>query len=92
MRFSKAWGVIIHIGLGNSEGGLDIRRLTLQEIRFIGTYTYTSQDFVETAHAIFNGSFGSLDWYETRPLSAGNKAFSQILRGEIAAPKIILNP
>ncbi|MEZ8006115.1 MAG: alcohol dehydrogenase catalytic domain-containing protein [Amylibacter sp.] len=89
---TRPGGVIIHIGLGDSEGGLDIRRLTLQEISFIGTYTYTSQDFIETAHAIFNGSFGSLDWYEARPLSEGNEAFSQILRGEIAAPKIILNP
>ena len=45
-----------------------------------------------TAHAIFDGSFGSLDWYQTRPLSEGNDAFEQILNGEIAAPKIVLNP
>lgn len=78
--------------MGDSDGGLDIRRLTLQEIRFIGTYTYTNQDFVETAQAIFDGSFGSLDWYQTRPLSEGHSAFKQILLGEVAAPKIILNP
>lgn len=89
---AKPGGVIVHIGLGDSDGGLDIRRLTLQEIRFIGTYTYTEQDFIETAQAIFDGSFGSLDWYQTRPLSEGNDAFAQILRGEVAAPKIILNP
>jgi L-iditol 2-dehydrogenase len=89
---AKPGSVILHIGLGDSDGGLDIRRLTLQEIRFIGTYTYTEQDFIDTAHAIFDGSFGSLDWYQTRPLSEGNDAFEQILNGEIAAPKIVLNP
>jgi L-iditol 2-dehydrogenase len=89
---AKPGGVIVHIGLGDSDGGLDIRRLTLQEIRFIGTYTYTEQDFEDTAQAIFDGRFGTLDWYETRPLSEGNTAFEQILRGEVAAPKIILNP
>ena len=89
---AKPGSVILHIGLGDSNGGLDIRRLTLQEIRFIGTYTYTEQDFIDTAHAIFNGSFGSLDWYQTRPLSEGDEAFEQILNGEIAAPKIVLNP
>ena len=89
---AKPGSVILHIGLGDSDDGLDIRRLTLQEIRFIGTYTYTEQDFIDTAHAIFDGSFGSLDWYQTRPLSEGDDAFEQILNGEIAAPKIVLNP
>ena len=36
-------------GLGEDAGGLDIRRMTLQEITFIGTYTYTTQDFRATA-------------------------------------------
>lgn len=89
---AKPGGVIVHIGLGDNDDGLDIRRLTLQEICFIGTYTYTQQDFIETAQAIFDGRFGSLDWYETRPLCDGHSAFEQILRGEIAAPKIVLNP
>lgn len=35
--FVKPGGVIAHIGLGSSEGGLDIRRMTLQEITFFGT-------------------------------------------------------
>jgi len=91
-QLAKPGGVIVHIGLGDNDGGLDVRRLTLQEIRFIGTYTYTAQDFKDTAQAIFDGAFGSLDWVETRPLSDGADAFAQILRGEVAAPKVILNP
>jgi len=42
-------GVIAHIGLGEAAGGLDVRRMTLQEITFIGTYTYTADDFRATA-------------------------------------------
>lgn len=89
---ARQGGVIAHIGLGEATGGLDIRRMTLQEITFIGTYTYTAQDFVETANAIFDGSLGALDWIETRPLSDGQSAFTAIRAGEVSAPKIVLIP
>ena len=79
---AKPGSVILHIGLGDSNGGLDIRRLTLQEIRFIGTYTYTEQDFIDTAHAIFNGSFGSLDWYQTRGAKRVAESCARISRLE----------
>lgn len=85
-------GVIVHIGLGSGTGGLDVRRMTLQEITFIGAYTYTPQDFRETAEAIFDGRLGSLSWAEQRPLSDGAAAFADILAGNLAAPKIILKP
>lgn len=85
-------GVIMHIGLGEGTGGLDIRRMTLQEITFIGTYTYTAQDFRDTAAAIFDGRLGALDWTEERHLSDGQQAFADIRAGRVAAPKIILRP
>jgi threonine dehydrogenase-like Zn-dependent dehydrogenase len=85
-------GVIVHIGLGSADGGLDIRRITLQEITFIGTYTYTMQDFRDTCKAIFDGRLGPLDWTEARPLSDGARAFHDIRHGRVAAPKIILKP
>ncbi|MEY8827281.1 zinc-binding dehydrogenase [Sedimentitalea sp. XS_ASV28] len=85
-------GVIAHVGLGEDAGGLDIRRMTLQEITFIGTYTYTAQDFRDTAHAIFDGRLGPLDWPEHRPLSDGAAAFGDLRSGVVAAPKIILDP
>lgn len=88
----KAGGVVGHIGLGDGEGGLDVRRMTLQEITFIGTYTYTAQDFRDTAAAMFEGRLGALNWTERRPLSDGAQAFTDILAGTVAAPKIILTP
>ncbi|MDJ0631301.1 MAG: alcohol dehydrogenase catalytic domain-containing protein [Rhodobacter sp.] len=93
---SSAWvapgGTIVHIGLGSAAGGLDVRRMTLQEITFIGTYTYTAQDFRDTAQAMFDGRLGALDWIEMRPLSDGARAFADIRAGLVPAPKIILKP
>jgi threonine dehydrogenase-like Zn-dependent dehydrogenase len=85
-------GVVLHIGLGGGSAGLDIRRMTLQEITFIGTYTYTAQDFRDTCAAMFDGRLGPLDWTESRPLSDGARAFGDIRNGRVAAPKIILKP
>lgn len=85
-------GVIVHIGLGEDTGGLDVRRMTLQEITFIGTYTYTAQDFRDCATAMFDGRLGPLDWAEARPLADGPAAFADIGAGHVAAPKIILKP
>ncbi|ASP33884.1 zinc-binding dehydrogenase [Labrenzia sp. VG12] len=89
---AKPGGIIVHIGLGSAEGGLDIRRMTLQEITFIGTYTYTAQDFRDTAKAMFDGLLGPLDWVETRPLAEGQRAFSDLRSGQVAVPKILLTP
>lgn len=91
-RAVRPGGVIMHIGLGGAEGGLDLRRMTLQEITFIGTYTYTPVDFRRTAEAIFDGRLGTLDWLETRPLREGAGAFRDIRSGSAAAPKIVLKP
>tara|TARA_B100001123_G_C15085177_1_gene937341 strand:- start:252 stop:935 length:684 start_codon:yes stop_codon:yes gene_type:complete len=91
-RFVSPGGLIMHIGLGEPKHGLDIRRMTLQEITFIGTYTYTSQDFKDTAKAIFDGRLGSLDWTEIRPLKDGQNCFDEILNGKSSSPKIILKP
>ena len=91
-ELAEPGGVIAHVGLGDGEGGLDVRRMTLQEITFIGTYTYTMQDFRDTAEAIFDGRLGPLDWIDTRPLSDGSAAFKALRAGTVAAPKIVLDP
>ncbi|MGI9368825.1 MAG: alcohol dehydrogenase catalytic domain-containing protein [Ruegeria sp.] len=85
-------GVIVHVGLGEDAGGLDVRRMTLQEITFIGTYTYTAEDFRQTAQAIFDGRLGTLDWIEERALADGAGAFRELRAGKVAAPKVVLSP
>lgn len=88
----KPGGVIAHIGLGDGEGGLDIRYMTLQEVTFIGTYCYTKADFRETAAAIFDGRLGDMSWTELRPLADGAAAFKALDAGAVATPKIVLTP
>ncbi len=88
----QAGGVMAHVGLGEDAGGLDVRRMTLQEITFIGTYTYTAQDFRDTAAAIFDGRLGALDWCKHLPLSEGAAAFAALRAGQVPEPKIILTP
>ena len=91
-RLARAGGVIAHIGLEGGAAGLDMRRITLQEITVIGTYTYTMADFREAARAIFTGQLGDFGWIEQRPLDHGAQAFADLLAGRVAASKVVLRP
>ena len=83
-------GVIVHIGLMDNEGGIDMRRLTLQEITLIGCYTYSPVDLRVTLDKLHQGALGDLAWLEQRPLADGANAFKELLQGRCAAPKVIL--
>ncbi|GMQ74770.1 MAG: galactitol-1-phosphate 5-dehydrogenase [Gammaproteobacteria bacterium] len=85
-------GVVMHIGLLDDDGGIDVRRLTLQEICLIGTYTYTAVDLRATVKKLHSGAFGDLGWVEKRSLGDGARAFDDLLHGRSAAPKIVLCP
>lgn len=91
-RAVKPGGVIVHIGLMDNDGGLDVRKLTLQEIRFLGCYTYTMLDIRASVNALYSGALGKLDWIEQRPLSEGANAFLDLSRGRSASAKIVLVP
>lgn len=91
-RLCRTGGVISHIGLQDNEPGLDTRRLTLQEITFIGNYTYNEIDLSASLAALARGALGPLDWVETQPLSAGAEAFNSIHTGSAKSPKIVLLP
>ncbi|MGA2962466.1 MAG: alcohol dehydrogenase catalytic domain-containing protein [Candidatus Korobacteraceae bacterium] len=91
-RMIKPGGVIVHIGLLSSGDGLDIRKITLQEVTFLGSYCYTHLDFIETVDAMAAGHLGNLDWMEERPLSEGRQAFRELDEGKVAAAKVILRP
>ncbi len=87
----KSGGVIVHIGLMDSQGSMDVRSMTLREITFIGAYTYTPVDLRATLAKLASGALGSLDWIEQRPLESGAGAFAELLDGQCAAPKIVLH-
>ena len=75
-----------------AEGGLDVRKLTLQEVIFIGTYTYTVSDFRDTIAALDSGVLGALRWIEKWPMAQGVAAFRNLFEGRTAAAKIVLIP
>ena len=85
-------GIVINVGLAGGEVGLDVRKMTLQDIRFAGSYTYTHDDFVKTTDAMFSGKLGPLDWIDLQPLSTGAKLFAQLNNGKVSTPKVVLIP
>ncbi len=66
--------------------------MTLQEITFVGAYTYTMTDFSATLAAMASGALGALDWNEARKLEDGIQAFDDLLAGRTGAAKIALDP
>ncbi len=89
---ARPGSVIVHVGLQNGEGGVDARRLTLQEITLIGCYTYTMTDFRAAFEALKTGALGNPGWFESRPMAEGAAAFADLRRGGTSAAKIILHP
>jgi threonine dehydrogenase-like Zn-dependent dehydrogenase len=91
-RMVRPGGVIIHLGLLPGLDGLDVRKITLQEVTFMGSYCYTPRDFEETVAALGQDALGNLGWFEERPLAEGGRAFADIDAGRTPASKIVLRP
>jgi threonine dehydrogenase-like Zn-dependent dehydrogenase len=83
-------GAICHIGLQDNDPGLDTRYLTLQEVRFMGTYCYTNPDFSEALDLLAKGVISGKGFAEIRPLADGASGFQDVHNGK-APPKIILD-
>ena len=82
-------GMILHIGLQDSETGFDSRYVTLQEVTFKGSYCYSVADFAESVALLEDGHITGDSWCDIRPLAVGQQAFMDIHEGT-APPKIIL--
>lgn len=88
----KPGGVIMHIGLQAWASEIDMRKITLGEITLLGTYTYTMDDFCLALSMLEEGALGELGWVESRPLSEGEQAFSDLESRQVSAAKILLIP
>jgi threonine dehydrogenase-like Zn-dependent dehydrogenase len=82
-------GTIVHIGLQDAKSGLDTRRITLQEIKFLGVYCYRASEFADALSLLQRGAINGDGWTDIRPLDDGAAAFTDIHNG-LAPPKIIL--
>ena len=89
---ARPGAVIVHVGLLDGKGGVDVRRLTLQEITLIGSYTYTMSDFGAALKLLSSGALGNADWFETRSLESGATAFDDLNNRRVDAAKIVLMP
>jgi threonine dehydrogenase-like Zn-dependent dehydrogenase len=89
-RMVRPGGVIVHVGLLPGAGGLDVRKITLQEITLAGVYCYTPADFAHCVEALATGRLGRLGWTESRPLGEGVRAFAEIDAGRVGAAKVVL--
>ncbi len=85
-------GIISHVGLQDSEGGFDSRKITLQEITVLGNYCYTTADMKASIDMLYQQRLGNLNWIDVRPMSAGGQAFDDLHNGRVAAAKIVLQP
>jgi len=56
---ARQGGVISHIGLQDNDAGLDMRRITLQEIVVLGNYTYNDEDCVTALDLLHRAALGS---------------------------------
>ncbi len=92
LKVVKPGGIILHIGLMDAKGELDIRKLTLAEITLIGVYTYTRTDIKKAVDMLQKEMLGPLDWVEVRSLSDGAQAFDDLDKGRTSAAKIVLIP
>ncbi len=88
----KAGGTIVNVGLLSWTSKIDIRKITLQEVKLVGCYTYNMEDFKSALKSIENGDFGDLSWIEEYPLSETNVAFQNLHNGTMASAKVILKP
>ena len=85
-------GVISHVGLQNNEEGMDTRRLTLQEVTWLGNYCYSHADMEAALQLLVDGQLGDLSWLEQRSLRHGPQAFRDLHEGKVGAAKIVLLP
>ena len=88
----KPGGIISHVGLQDSKEGIDSRKITLQEVTFLGNYCYTTADMKASIDMLYQQRLGDLGWIDVRPMSAGGEAFSDLHHGRVAAAKIVLQP
>ncbi|PKF78130.1 galactitol-1-phosphate 5-dehydrogenase [Vibrio sp. vnigr-6D03] len=91
MNAVKQGGVFMHVGLQDSFGEFDVRKMTLQEVAVLGSFSYTQLDMISAVDALHRGALGELSWIEERPLSLGSQAFDDLDNNRTAAAKIILD-
>ncbi len=85
-------GTFMNIGLGIDDTTLPINLLTRSEIRILGSFAYTPDDFRAAVQLLADGRVTEAGWTREAPLAYGTQAFPELVAGEIPEAKILLHP
>jgi threonine dehydrogenase-like Zn-dependent dehydrogenase len=84
-------GTIMNIGLGIDSTQLPVNHFIRNEIRVLGSFCYTRQDFHDAVRLLTEGAITEEGWTEIRPLSEGDQAFKDLTQGRVHQGKILLS-
>jgi threonine dehydrogenase-like Zn-dependent dehydrogenase len=84
-------GTIMNIGLGIDATQLPVNHFIRNEIRVLGSFCYTPQDFHDAVRLLSEGAITEEGWTEIRPLSDGDQAFKDLTEGKVHKGKILLS-
>ncbi|MCY0879948.1 MAG: alcohol dehydrogenase catalytic domain-containing protein [Firmicutes bacterium] len=91
---ARSGGTVIWSGLHDNDSILPVHDMIRREIRALGAFAYTPQDFSRALSWLANGTVGlKSDWMVQAPLEAGAQWFAALIAG--AAPgvaKVLLSP
>jgi 2-desacetyl-2-hydroxyethyl bacteriochlorophyllide A dehydrogenase len=89
---TRKGGEVMLLGLHDAVSALDINLIVRKEIRFQGSFAFTSEDFQTSKRLIESGDISIVDWTETWPLESGQAAFDQLTSAPGSVLKILLKP
>jgi threonine dehydrogenase-like Zn-dependent dehydrogenase len=92
MELINPGGTIMNIGLGIDQTQLPINVCIRNEIRILGSFSYTPQDFHDALQLLVDGKIDESGWSEIRPLEEGPRAFRELVQGQVSQAKIFLTP
>jgi threonine dehydrogenase-like Zn-dependent dehydrogenase len=83
-------GTIMNVGLGIDDTVLPVNQWIRSETEIKGSFCYLPQDFADSIKLLSEGRISEEVWTLHRPLDEGPLSFQQLVKGEIAHGKIIL--
>lgn len=84
-------GKVAFSGLHEADSSLPINDMIRSEIRTIGVFGYSHDDFETALKWISEGRIKMLPWLENTPLSEGGQAFEKLITGPGKVAKIVLD-
>jgi 2-desacetyl-2-hydroxyethyl bacteriochlorophyllide A dehydrogenase len=91
LRAVRAGGRIEAVGLGASRGAIDFFAVAGKEATITGSFAWTDGDFAHAADLLAAGALRTDGWFSHLPLSEGQRAFEELVRGDDRF-KVILEP